>query len=269
MTYLTDKTSRVGVILAGGNGTRLLPLTKHISKQLLPIFDKPVIYYSLTTLLLFGIREVVIITKPDEKRLFELLLGDGSEFGIQLTYVAQMAPDGVAQAFFLASEEVQSRQTCLILGDNFFYGPGLGRNLLSNVPNSGATVLTVHSQNPGQYGVARYSDNGEIIEIQEKPVTPPSNRVVTGIYFYDESALRRVRTLRPSDRGELEITDLNNHYLRDAALTELKLPRGAAWFDLGTIESLQSASEFVKSVQQTQGILIGSPHEAAKIMGFI
>lgn len=266
MKHLTKKSSRVGIILAGGNGTRLAPLTTHISKQLLPLYDKPIIFYSLTSLILLGIREVLIIVKPDEQRLFEKLLGHGEDFGIRIDYTHQNEPKGIAEAFLLASNEIENRNTCLMLGDNFFYGAGVGRNLAQSIPNEGATVLAVHSSNPSDYGVIEYGKNDQLKKIWEKPKNPPSNWIVPGMYFYDSSAVERARKLKPSSRGELEITDLNNDYLNDGKLGEVKLLRGTAWFDLGTVENLQAAAEFVKAVQSSQGILIGSPYEAGNVM---
>ena len=263
---MTKKSSRVGIILAGGNGTRLAPLTTHISKQLLPLYDKPIIYYALTSLILLGIREILVIVKPDEQRLFEKLLGDGEEFGVRINYIHQAEPKGIAEAFLLASNEIENRNICLMLGDNFFYGTGVGRSLAQLVPDQGATVLAVHSSNPSEYGVIDYAKDGQLKKIWEKPKNPPSNWIVPGMYFYDSSAVERARKLKPSARGELEITDLNNDYLKDGKLSEVKLPRGTAWFDLGTVDNLQAAAEFVKAVQSSQGILIGSPYEASKVM---
>ena len=263
---MTKHDARVGIILAGGSGTRLLPLTRHISKQLLPLYDKPVIFYPLTSMILMGIREIFIIVKPGESQLFRALLGHGEEFGLTISYLEQAKPNGIADALLVAKHVISGRKTCLILGDNFFYGSGVGRNLIHSVPESGATVLAVRSLQPSQYGVISFDKGGRVTTIEEKPKDPQSNWIVPGMYFYDEQVLELVEKMRPSDRGELEITDLNNLYLLKNQLNTVKLPRGTAWFDLGTVESLHSAAEFVRAVQSSQGILIGSPHEAAQTM---
>ena len=263
---MTNKQTRIGIILAGGNGKRLLPLTKHISKQLLPLYDKPIIYYPLTSLILLGITEVIIITKPEEQHLFQKLLGKGEEFGIEIEYVSQPEPKGIAEAFTLTSERISGRKVCLILGDNFFYGAGVGRNLARTVPEEGATVLSVHSMNPQNYGVVEYDEDAKMIGIIEKPKNPPSDRVIPGMYFYDEAVVELAAKLIPSNRGELEITDLNNLYLQSGQLHEIKLSRGTAWFDLGTIDNLQAAAEFVRVVQSSHGIKIGEPLEAMELM---
>jgi len=263
-------TCRKGIILAGGTGSRLWPLTVVSTKQLLPIYDKPMIYYPLTTLMLAGIRDILIITAEPEVPRFEALLGDGSQWGISIGYAAQARPDGIAKAFLIGENFIDGQGCALILGDNVFYGAGLGE-LVQDAANGsgGATVLCHWVNNPRRYGILEFDDRGLPVHIEEKPKQPKSNWAVTGLYFYDPSIVDVARKLKPSARGELEITDANRVYLEAGRLCVQKLGRGFAWFDAGTHHSLLQASEFIYTIEERQGLKIGCPEEVAYRMGFI
>jgi glucose-1-phosphate thymidylyltransferase len=264
------KHGRKGIILAGGAGTRLWPLTVVSTKQLLPIFDKPMIYYPLTTLMLAGIREILIITTEPERPRFEALLGDGSQWGIIIDYAVQAQPDGIAKAFIISEKFIDGQSCALILGDNIFYGAGLGEFVQQAAgSNSSATVVCHWVNNPGRYGVLDFDSEGLPVRIEEKPKQPKSNWAVTGLYFYDASIIEVARNLKPSARGELEITDANRVYLEAGRLHAEKLGRGFAWFDAGTHQSLLQASEFIYTIEERQGLKIGCPEEVAYRMKFI
>ena len=262
-----------GIVLAGGSGTRLYPLTKVTSKQLLPIYDKPMIYYPLSTLMLAGIRDILIISTPDDTPRFEALLGDGSQFGIHLSYKVQPSPDGLAQAFILGEEFLAGEAGAMILGDNIFYGNGFGRMLRAAVRNAEedgrATVFGYYVPDPERFGVVEFDETGRATSIEEKPKEPKSNYAVTGLYFYPAGVAERANQVRPSTRGELEITTLNEMYLQDGLLDVQLLGRGFAWLDTGTMASLLQAADFVEMVQTRQGITISAPEEIAYINGFI
>lgn len=258
-----------GIILAGGSGTRMRPLTKVVSKQLLPVYDKPLIFYPLSTLMLAGIRDILVICSQAHLQQFQNLLGDGLHLGIRLEYQVQKEPKGIAEALILGEDFISNSQTALILGDNLFFGSGLGRNLSTLNEISGAVVLATSVTNPSDYGVVEFDKNNKVLSIEEKPANPKSNWIVPGLYFYDSSASERAKSLRPSPRGELEITDLNLSYLSDGSLQVNKLPRGTAWFDSGTPDSLLDAAEFVRVSQQHRGLLIGSPEEVAWMQGWV
>ena len=262
-----------GIILAGGSGTRLYPLTMVTSKQLLPVYDKPMIYYPLSTLMLAGIKEILIISTPEDTPRFELLLGDGSQFGISLSYCVQPSPDGLAQAFILGEEFLEGCPGAMILGDNIFYGNGFRTMLKTAVKNAEennrATVFGYYVPDPERFGVVAFDKDGQVTSIEEKPAQPKSNYAVTGLYFYPAGVSDRAKQVRPSARGELEITTLNEMYLTDSLLDVQLLGRGFAWLDTGTMQSLLQAAEFVEMIQSRQGITISAPEEIAYINGFI
>jgi len=251
-----------GIILAGGTGTRLHPLTKGLSKQLMPVYDKPMIYYPLSTLMLAGVREILIITTPHEQALFQGLLGDGAGWGLRFEYAVQPSPDGLAQAFLIGERFIDGDACALVLGDNIFYGHGLQGLLMESAQQSGgATVFGYYVSNPEAYGVAEFDDDGVVIGLEEKPTKPKSNYAIAGLYFYDEDVVPHAKSLKPSARGELEITDLNRRYLEQGKLRLQKLGRGVAWLDTGTPEALLQAANFVQTIQQRQGLRAACPEE--------
>ncbi|HVB17158.1 MAG TPA: glucose-1-phosphate thymidylyltransferase RfbA [Stellaceae bacterium] len=259
-----------GIILAGGTGSRLYPVTLVVSKQLLPVYDKPMIYYPLTTLMLAGIRDILVITTPAERARFEALMGDGSRWGIALSYAEQPRPEGLAQAFLVGREFIGDGAVALVLGDNIFYGHGLSEMLQEAArPQDGATVFAYQVRNPQAYGVVEFDNTGKAISIEEKPLQPRSSWAVTGLYFYDNSVVDLARELKPSARGELEITDLNNLYLQRGQLQVARMGRGYAWFDTGTHEDLLEAGQYVRTVEMRQGQKIACVEEVAYHMGYI
>lgn len=253
-----------GIILAGGSGTRLYPLTKVTSKQLLPIYDKPMVYYPLSTLMLAGIRDILIISTPSDLPNFEKLLGDGSQFGINLSYKVQEVPNGLAQAFVLGEEFIGNDDVCMVLGDNIFYGNQFGSMLKKAVDNKGrATIFGQYVHDPERFGVAEFDENGKVLSLEEKPTSPKSNYAVVGLYFYDNRVVEYAKNLKPSTRGEYEITDLNKIYLANGEIDCVMFGRGFAWLDTGTIDSLSQATNYVKTIEEIQGIKISVPEEIA------
>jgi glucose-1-phosphate thymidylyltransferase len=261
---------RKGIILAGGTGSRLFPMTHSVSKQLIPVYDKPMIYYPLTVLMLAGVREILLISTPRDLPSFKSLLEDGSQWGLQISYAEQPKPEGLAQAFLIGEEFLQGEPVCLVLGDNLFYGHNLGNSLLAASRRmDGATVFGYHTNQPDQYGVVEFDEDWNVVSLEEKPEHPKSNYAVPGIYFFDDKVVEMTKSLRPSSRGELEITDLNRLYLEKGELRVEVLGRGTTWLDTGTPDSLADATQFVQVIQQRQGLKIACPEEIAFLQGRI
>ena len=261
---------RKGIILAGGNGSRLYPITKATSKQLIPVYDKPMIYYPLSTLMLAGIRDILIITTPNDRFTFEKLLGNGSQFGINIKYKIQAKPEGIAQAFLIAEEFIENSSVTLILGDNLFHGDFLVNQLQKNyLLNEGASIFAYSVSDPQRYGVVEFDSKGIAYNIEEKPINPKSKFAITGLYFYDNSVVEKAKKIKPSDRGELEITDLNKMYMKEGKLNVEKMNRGMTWLDTGTTDSLHEASSYIRTLERRQGLKIGCPEEVAWRMNFI
>ena len=258
-----------GIILAGGSGTRLNPITLGTSKQLVPVYDKPMVYYPLSTLMLAGIRDVLVITTPHDAESFHRLLGDGSRLGVDLSYTVQEVPNGLAQAFVLGADFIGDQSAALVLGDNIFYGPGMGTRLRRHTSPDGGVVYAYRVANPSDYGVVEFDEDLKAVSIEEKPARPKSDYAVPGLYFYDNDVVGIARGLKPSARGEYEITDINRAYLEAGRLTVEVLPRGTAWLDTGTFDSLANATSFIRTIQHRQGLNIGCPEEIAWRMGFI
>lgn len=258
-----------GILLAGGTGSRLHPITLGISKQLTPVYDKPMIYYPISTLMLAGIQDILIITTPQDQEQFQRLLGDGSQFGVNFSYKVQPSADGLAQAFILGEEHIGDDSAALVLGDNIFYGPGLGNQLRKYNDVDGAAIFGYRVADPTAYGVVEFDDNFKALSIEEKPETPKSDYAIPGLYFYDNNVVEYAKAIKPSLRGELEITDLNRVYLEQGKLQVEVLPRGTAWLDTGTFDSLADATNFIRTVQARQGLSIGSPEEIGWRMGWI
>ena len=265
MSYLDRK----GIILAGGTGSRLFPMTKVISKQLLPVYDKPMIFYPLSTLMLAGISEILIITTPDDLNSFKSLLGNGEEIGVRITYSTQPEPNGIAQAFIIAEEFIANSPVALILGDNIFYGQGISKILKNANKKTASSIFAYRVVDPERYGVIEFSKDFKARGIEEKPQNPKSKYAITGIYFYDNTVVEKAKTIKPSERGELEITDLNKLYLRENSLNVELLNRGIAWLDTGTVDSLQEASQFIRTIEHRQGYKIGCPEEIGWRNGWI